>query len=304
MELESCHIAVLREEVVDMLRAKEGGLFMDATLGGAMHAEAILEANSMNILYGCDRDKRALCRAKTRLSRFEDRVYLFHARFSQMPDLINDQRFDGVLLDLGTSMDQLKENRGFSFHDSSRLDMRMDEESDFSAYELINESTPKELFKVLKEGGVGREAGAVVNALTTARPITRTDELARIINQSVASKTSRKATNPATVVFQALRIAVNREYEELKHFLETVPRIMNKNGRLACISFHSGEDKIVAGTFREWASGDTAPAYLRTAHSRGVLGVLVNRKAITASEEELSKNSSSRSARLRVFLFY
>lgn len=303
MEQDSCHIAVLKDEVVEMLKAKEGGIFLDGTLGGGSHAEGVLEANPSNILYACDRDKRAVDRTAHRLSRFGNRVHIFQSRFSEISLLTGDVRFTGILLDLGTSMDQLRENRGFSFEDSTRLDMRMDESEAGSAWELINRADPHQLFITLKEGGVGREARTVVDAIVSNRPVERTSDLARIINRAVAGKTAHKAINPSTVVFQALRIAVNREYEELKRFLEQAPSLVQPRGRLACISFHSGEDKIVAGTFREWAAGDTAPAHLPVARSREVLGALVNRKPVIASEEEVARNPSSRSARLRVFEF-
>ena len=303
MEQGTCHIPVLKDEIIEMLQAGRGGIFLDGTLGGGGHAEAVLDANPGNILFGCDRDERAVRRSTERLGRFGARAKLFHARFSEMPLLAGDVLFDGILLDLGISTDQLREDRGFSFSDSSSPDMRMDEGEKFSAADLVNSTEPRELFRMLKEGGVGREARTVVDAIVAGRPVRQTVDLTRIINKAVAGKTANRGTNPATVVFQALRIATNREFEELRSFLESAPRLVKKGGRIACISFHSGEDKIVAGTFREWAAGDCAPAHLPVARSRGVIGRMVERKAIVASDEEVAQNPSSRSARLRVFEF-
>lgn len=303
MALETCHTPVMKDEVVEMLRARDGGIFLDGTIGGGGHAEAVLEANSSNVLFGCDRDSRALERASRRLERFSGRFNLFHSRFSEISGLVSSVRFDGILLDLGISTDQLKENRGFSFEDTSVLDMRMDEHERLSAGDIVNKAGPSEMFRLLKQGGLGRESHAVVEAIVRARPINETRTLARVVNRALAGKTGRKDTNPSTVVFQALRIAVNREYEELEAFLKDAPSLAKPGTRFACISFHSGEDKIVAGTFREWASGDTAPAHLPVARSRGVLGHLVDRKAITASDDEVAINPSSRSAKLRVFEF-
>ena len=307
-QVETCHIPVMIKEVLEALRAENGGVFLDCTLGGGGHSQAILEANPENFVFACDRDERAIQRTTRRLEPFRARIEISHSAFSRIKTAVGERKFDGILIDLGISTDQLHENRGFSFNDDAPLDMRMDESEGITAHEIINKWDISELIRLFKAGGAVKEARTIATEIVRCRPIESTKEFARIVNKSVARLSHKRDINPATVVFQAVRIAVNAEYDELSAFLSDAPSMVLDGGRLACISFHSGEDKIVAHTLREWESGDTAPASARITSWRGVprkssIGRLLTKKAIIPSEEEMAVNPSSRSARLRVCEF-
>ena len=222
MKLEkTIHISVMKEEVINYLKAKEGGVFLDCTLGGAGHTKAILDANKNNIVYAIDRDINAIERAKDFLKDYKDRVFLYNTEFSNAnSSIFNGIKFDGILADLGLSQDELKENRGFSFNDESFLDMRMNQESVLTASNIVNEFESKELYKILKIGGVGKEAGSIVNAILKNRPINSAKELSQIIKRATLKFYKGKKLNPSALTFQAIRIAVNDEFGEIKKLLE------------------------------------------------------------------------------------
>lgn len=301
------HIPVLEKEVLEYLQAAAGGEFLDCTLGGAGHTLAILNANPKNTVTASDRDGRALERAKLRLSGHESRVTLLHADFAALGDLLGDRTFDGMLADLGISTDQLKENRGFSFNDEGALDMRMDESSGPSAADIVNSASAHEIFVILKQGGVGNEARAIAKAIVENRPHQTAKGLAQIVNQAFArvarGKMAAKKVNPSTVVFQALRIAVNREFEHIESLMELAPRLVRTGGRIAIITFHSLEDRVVLRKMREWESGGEFSARNPGLARAKRLGHVVERKGIEPSAEEVSRNPSARSACLRVFEF-
>jgi 16S rRNA (cytosine1402-N4)-methyltransferase len=300
----SIHVSVLCKEVVEALLAEKGGHFLDCTLGGAGHSRAILDANPQNTLVAIDRDARAVIRANRSLEKYEGRVQIMHSSFSEIKDVLLGQKFDGVLADLGTSMDQLKENRGFSFNDEVTLDMRMDEGQELSALHIVNKLAERDLLRILKIGGVGREANAAARAIIKARPIETTKELATVVSSAIRGMRADKKGNPATVVFQAIRIAVNNEYEEIEALMQAVPHLIRPSGRFAVIAFHSLEDKLVTNRMRAWESQDTYPALWRGPRGEvPALGKLLTKKAVLASEDEMQANPSSRSARLRVFSF-
>ncbi len=308
MESETLHIPVMLTEVLEALRADAGGDFLDCTLGGGGHTEGLLAANPTNFVVAIDRDQRAIDRARRRLSGESKRIELIQAAFSDLRDMCSGKQFDGILADLGLSTDQLSEERGFSFNDDSPLDMRMDESQPVTADSIVNGSTERELFAILKRGGVGREARAVAKAIVDNRPVRTTRELARVICKAAQPYTGKKKINPATVPFQAIRIAVNGEFEEIETLLKAAPALMKKGGRLAVITFHSLEDKAVAHTMRAWEADSTAPAWWPRSKlaKRGIeqpLGRMVSKKAIQPSEDEIKRNPASRSARLRVFEF-
>lgn len=301
--METVHVPVLLREVIESLRADRGGSFLDCTLGGGGHTEAILQSHPENRVVAFDRDRRAIERAEIRLSRYADRVKLIHAPFSSAPHLMGGERFDGVLADLGLSTDQLKEQRGFSFNDESAIDMRMNEEDEKSGTYFVNEASDRELYAVLKRGGVGAEAKKVVAAIVKARPITTAVELSQVVRRAVGFTPG--ASNPATVIFQAIRIAVNREMEEIEALLDAVPHLVAPKARVAIISFHSLEDREVASKLRHWQQGDTTPPHWPGARQGDPrMGSLLTRKAITPGEEEIARNPASRSARMRVFEFF
>lgn len=304
-ENQSRHISVMPEEVLSGLAAHSGGDYIDCTLGGAGHSERILEANPKNTVLGCDRDSRALQRASHKLARFGDRFTSAKASFSELAEVCGGRKFDGLLADLGLSTDQLYEERGFSFRDQSSLDMRMDESSPLSANEVVNQYSEKDLLRVLKVGGVGVGANAVAKAIVRSRPITTTTKLSEIVASVLAGRFANKKTHPATVVFQSIRIEVNQEIQEINSLLDSMPKLLRSNGRAAVISFHSGEDKLIARTFRKWAGSQEAPAWWMGDRSGTSLriGHMLQNEAQTPSQEEVATNPASRSARLRVFIF-
>lgn len=301
---ETCHVPVMEAEVIEALGAAKGGSFLDCTLGGGGHTAAILAANEDNTVTALDRDQRALDRAKQRFAVISGRISLVKGSFADAAVLLPDRKFDGVLADLGLSTDQLQEGRGFSFQDSDALDMRMDESEGMSAAELVNTFSEHDLYVVLKEGGVGPEARIVARAIVQARPITSAAQLARAVNTAPFRKRADKKTNPATVVFQAVRMAVNDELAQIESLMSALPKLLRAGGRAAVITFHSLEDKIVARTMRDWESGSTAPASWPGAERMPSLGRMAQRKALTPSEDEISRNPASRSAKLRTFIFH
>ncbi len=296
------HVPVLEREVLEYIQASHGGTFLDCTLGGGGHTEAMLKAHPESTVFAIDRDTRALARAKERLISYGERFQAFHGTFEDVEQVGKGVEFDGVLADLGTSVDQLFEGRGFSFRDDGPLDMRMDETQEFCASDIVNEYSESDLRSVLRDGGVGQDTQRVVKAIITARPIETTKELARIVEEALPRRAREKATHPATVVFQALRVAVNNEISQVETLLKATPRLIRSGGRLLFISFHSLEDKLVTRTMRKW-EGERAPAVWPGAHDRQSLGKLLTRKAVVPSDEEVKRNPKSRSARLRVFEF-
>lgn len=299
------HVSVMLQEVLAGIQAGEGGDFLDCTLGGAGHTEGILEAHPDNTVLGCDRDSRALERASRRLARFGNRITYAKASFSDLQQASAGRKFDGLLADLGVSTDQLFETRGFSFRDESSLDMRMDETSELSAADVVNNYSDRELLKVLKVGGVGPRASAIVRAIIKSRPIHTTTKLAEIVAVAGFDRNSKKKVHPATVVFQSIRMEVNQEVAEINSLLDQMPSLLKKNGRAAVICFHSGEDKLITRKFRQWAGSEEAPAWWVGDRKMGSarLGRLLQNEAQTPNEQEVEANKAARSARLRIFLF-
>ncbi len=295
----------MKEEVINYLKAKEGGVFLDCTLGGAGHTKAILDANKNNIVYAIDRDINAIERAKDFLKDYKDRVFLYNTEFSNAnSSIFIGIEFDGILADLGLSQDELKENRGFSFNDESFLDMRMNQESVLTASNIVNEFESKELYKILKIGGVGKEAGSIVNAILKNRPINSAKELSQIIKSATLKFYKGKKLNPSALTFQAIRIAVNNEFGEIKKLLENVPSLAKPQARLVVICFHSLEDKIVTSTLRSFEKGENDKISLMVAKEevKGI-GKLITKKALVPTQEEIQENFASRSSLMRVFEF-
>lgn len=301
---ESLHQAVMLEEAVKALDAEKGGVYLDCTLGGAGHARAILEAHPSNRVFAIDRDQRAISRAKFFLADYANRIELVHAMFSDLGRLYGERVFNGILVDCGISTDQLRESRGFSFFDMAGLDMRMDESQSMTAADLVNEASPSELLRIFRRGGVQSEAAAIVRAIVDARPISSTRELAELIVRCAKGKTRNLKIHPATVVFQALRMAVNSELEELNSLLEVVPRLAAPGARFVSITFHSIEEKLLTKCMRSWEQGVKRPAsWAGAMDEKPSLGKLLTSKAIEASKREVERNPSARSAKLRIFEF-
>jgi 16S rRNA (cytosine1402-N4)-methyltransferase len=300
---DSVHVSVLRDEVVSMLRAEQGGAFLDCTLGGGGHSAAILAANALSSVSALDRDQAALDRSTWIADLYPGKFTAKHGTFSAARALYPEMQFDGILADLGLSTDQLNEERGFSFNDQSELDMRMDRSQGESLADLLERVSAQELYVILRQGGVGPEARAVAAALLRHKPFRSSRELANLLQELPALRAKKKKTHPATVVFQALRIAVNREIEEIESFMNQVPKMIKPGGRLAVITFHSLEDRLVTHQMRAWENQGSAPAGYRGVVRQPQLGKVLTRKPILPSALEIERNPASRSAQLRVFEF-
>ena len=306
---QSVHVPVLLAECLDVLKAGAGGVFCDCTLGGGGHTRAILDAHPANQVFALDRDLSAVQRAQRWSDAYGDRLQVFHSAFADAGEIFAGQKFDGILADLGFSSDQLLSGRGFSFLQDEPLDMRMDLTQGSSAAEILNSVSKSDLAKILKEGGLQNEARIIADVLVREREnkrISTTKELASIIVNLRLKRLIEKDIHPATLVFQALRIAVNQELKQIKTFLQFVPQCVKPSARLAIISFHSLEDQLVTKTLRSWQRGPDRPAsWAGTVVNDEipVRGTLLSREAIVASEAERQSNPRSRSAKLRVFEF-
>jgi len=299
------HLPVLAKEVIEGLCPKKNGRYADGTIGGGGHAEMILKAGAGSWLGGSDRDDAAVEAASSRLAPFGKRVDVRHGLFTNLTDWILMGTLDGVLLDLGVSSHQLDEPiRGFSIDKDGPLDMRMDGRQNETAEDWVNTRTAENLAKIFWELGGERHSRRIASAIIRQRkkaPIKTTIELAGVI-EKVCPRKGRK-THPATRTFQALRMAVNDEARELQEGLPLVVSLLKPGGRLAVITFHSGEDRAVKQFGREETrdydvQGEKDVPDLRVQRSARMRWV--NRKAIRATEEEKAKNPRARSAQLRV----
>jgi len=300
------HEPVLLEEVLAALNPKSGGLYVDGTVGGGGHSEAILEACSPEgCLVAFDRDDWALTAASKRLARFGDRLELHHEAFAGLVKRLAKRLCDGVLLDLGVSSPQLDEaERGFSFQSDGPLDMRMDRRQPVTAAQLVNEFEPVELAEIFWKLGGERKSRRIAQAIVKQRKMQRletTMQLAEVVEQACPRRGAR--THPATGVFQALRMAVNEELVQVEAGLEACWAVLKPGGRLAVITFHSGEDRLVKQFSRRLAKsytvrGEVDLPELRV--PREPLAKELSRKAIKPGQAELDRNPRSRSAQLRV----
>jgi len=300
------HEPVLCAEVLDCA-PPHPRLLVDATIGGGGHALALLERFPTAELFGCDRDADAVTAARARLEAAAGRTLVKQARFSDLPHHLLAGSVDYLLADLGVSSHQLETGpRGFSFTQDGPLDMRMDPAAGgTTAAELVNTLRPEALLDILRRFGEERFAPRMVQAIVAARqlePIATTRQLARIVAQVVPAKFQRRGFHPATRVFQALRIAVNDELGELERLLDCALPLLAPGGRLAIISFHSLEDRMVKDRFRDWERPCTCPPSMPACVCGKVpLGRRVTRKPLSASSAEAARNPRSRSAKLRVF---
>jgi 16S rRNA (cytosine1402-N4)-methyltransferase len=299
------HLPVLVAETREWLEPRRGGLFVDATVGLGGHAEALLEASAGVRLIGIDRDAAALERAARRLERFGSRARLVQASFHHLEQALAGlgvRAAAGVLADLGVSSLQLgTPERGFSFRLDGPLDMRMGM-SDVTAADLVNTTSEGELARIISEYGEERQARRIARAIVRAReerPIETTGELKRLIDRVKGPRAAREERiDPATRVFQALRIAVNQELAGLEGFLEEAVNLLETDGRLVVISYHSLEDRIVKNTLRDLARGEIDPVTGRSRSESQLIEVLT-RKPVRPSEAEVAFNPRARSARLR-----
>lgn len=290
------HESVLSEEVLFWLSPRPGQFFIDGTLGAGGHASRILEKTGpQGKIIGFDRDPSALEEAGRVLRPFGERVTMRHDRYQNIPNRLMEShagQVDGMLLDLGVSSMQLDNaSRGFSFTQDGPLDMRMDPTESETAAKLIHRVREDVLREILWKWGEERFARRVARAIIRRRevkPIETTAELARVVAQAVPGSYRHGRIHPATRTFQAIRIAVNRELEELEAFLPSALPLLKEGGRMAVISFHSLEDRIVKRAFRDFKQQG--------------LGVILTKKPIEASEAEAGRNPRARSAKLRVFM--
>jgi 16S rRNA (cytosine1402-N4)-methyltransferase len=299
------HIPVMRSEVLEYLNCRPGKIYVDGTLGGAGHARDICERIMPDgLLIGIDQDPAAIANAGIVLESFAARVRLVHENFAQISNVLSQLGItgvDGILLDLGLSLNQLENSgRGFSFQREEPLDMRMDPRAPETAADLVNGLTEDELRRIFQEYGEERFAGRIVRRIAAERrraPVRTSGELARIVCAAVPG---RSRIHPATRVFMALRIAVNRELERLEEFLDQVPHCLNREGRLCILAFHSLEDRIVKHRLRALAQGRPPESPFAPNRERvpGVLKVLT-KKVLRPGPEEIAANPMARSTRLR-----
>jgi 16S rRNA (cytosine1402-N4)-methyltransferase len=301
------HQPVLINEVLELLLIKRGGIYIDGTVGGGGHSQAILELLGPDgFLLGIERDKEALTRNETRLAAWKRQCVLVHGNFRRLAEIAKSRGIDsvdGVLMDLGVSSDQLDTpERGFSFNGEGPLDMRMDKSEVKTAADLVNGLSESDLTSTLREFGEEPHAGRIARAIVRERtnaPITTTAQLADLVARTVGGRHGR--LHPATRTFQALRIKVNDEMGALKEGLSAAADILKDGGRMAVISFHSLEDRIVKDFFKRHAGKWES---LQAGGQRFVVEEptirILTRKPVIPSEDEVESNPRSRSAKLRV----
>lgn len=302
------HYSVMLSECIEALNIKPEGTYLDGTLGMGGHSEQIAKRLTTGRLIAVDRDERAIERAGRRLEPYSDRITFVHSNFRELPQILKNlgiEKCDGMLFDLGVSSPQLDEGeRGFSYMTDAPLDMRMDEEESLTAWNVVNEWDEEKLKRILYDFGEERYAPRIASAIAKRRKdrtIDTTIDLVDVIKSAMPAQALREKQHPAKRSFQAIRIAVNDELESISELLANAADFLAPGGRLAVISFHSLEDRIVKNSIASRENGCTCPrefpictcGFVQTLKS-------VTRKPITPSEHELEENPRSRSAKLRV----
>jgi len=306
--MEFTHKSVLLHECIDALNINPEGVYVDGTLGRAGHSIEIAQRLTTGRLICIDRDMAAIEAAKIRLAPYMDRVTLVHSNFAELGDVLREAGVagaDGMLFDLGVSSPQLDDaSRGFSYMQDAPLDMRMDLEAPLTAYEIVNSWSGDELRRILYEYGEERYAPAIARAIVRAReekPIETTLELVDIIKSAMPPAALREKQHPAKRSFQAIRIAVNGELDALAPMMHSAVAALNPGGRLAVITFHSLEDRIIKHSLQDMARGCTCPSNFPVCVCGKKPKVkLITRKPIISGEAELEENPRARSAKLRV----
>ena len=294
----------MEREIVEVFASVPAGHVLDATLGGAGHSTALLESRADLCVLGVDRDTDALAVSRERLARFGDRVSLHHHRFDELEAAMEEagvEQLSGALFDLGVSSYQFDAGeRGFSYRVAAPLDMRMDASSGVTAADIVNTWPEAEIVRILRDNADERFAMRIAKAIVSARPISSTVELAEVVAGAIPAPARRRGGHPAKRTFQALRIAVNSELEILPGALDTAIRNTKSGGRVAVLSYHSGEDRIVKERFRHHTTGGcTCPATLPCVCG-ATPSVRLVRAASKPTEAEMDRNPRSTSARLRV----
>ncbi len=304
--MEFSHIPVMLDECIEGLDIHPDGIYVDGTAGGAGHSSAIAShLNENGRLIALDRDPDAVAVATERLSVYKN-AQVVHSNYSQVREVLDSlgiDKVDGILMDLGVSSFQLdEESRGFSYHSDAPLDMRMSKEG-MSAADVVNTYSEQQLAKIIFEYGEEKFSRRIASNIVKAReaaPVETTLQLADIIRNSVPQK-ARRDKNPCKKTFQAIRIAVNGELEHLSQGLDDAFFSLKAGGRLAVITFHSLEDRLVKQRFAGWCRGCICPPdFPQCVCGHKPQGILVNRKPIEANEKELERNNRSRSAKLRI----
>lgn len=306
--MEFKHVSVLLNEVIEKLNIKENGIYVDCTLGGAGHSINILKSlSNEGRLIGIDQDTAAIEASKIRLSKYENVEYV-HDNFRNIKKILKDlniDKVDGILMDLGVSSYQLdEEKRGFSYMHDAPLDMRMNLDSNFSAFNVVNDYSEEELYNVIKNYGEEQFAKRIAGFIAYRRSksqIMTTMQLVEIIKAAIPAKYRRQGSHPAKKTFQAIRIEVNKELQYLDKTIEEAISCLNVEGRICIISFHSLEDRIVKRKFKGLENPCTCPPdFPQCVCGKKPVIKLISKKPILPSEEEIEGNARSRSAKLRV----
>ena len=306
--MEFKHVSVLLNESVDGLEIKKDGIYVDGTMGGGGHSEAIAKKLSENgVLIGIDRDTEALAASKKRLESYSNVRYV-HNNYKNIKDVLFNldvDKIDGAVLDLGVSSYQLdNRERGFSYMEDAPLDMRMNRESDFSAYDVVNTYSEEKLASIFFEYGEERFSRKIASIICDRRkttPIETTLELVDIIKAAIPERFRQKGSHPAKRTFQAIRIEVNGELRDLRNAIDNFFDVLKPGGRLSVITFHSLEDRIVKQAFNSYATGCTCPPdFPICVCGNKPKGKVITRKPILPSDEECEVNKRSKSAKLRI----
>ena len=304
------HTSVLLEETVDGLNIKPDGIYVDGTLGGGGHAyEVCSRLGSKGRFIGIDQDEAAIEAAGARLRDFGERVTIVRSNYCDMKSQLQKlgiDKVDGIVLDLGVSSYQLDTaERGFSYRVDAPLDMRMDRRQEMTAKDIVNDYSEMDLFRIIRDYGEDKFAKNIAKHIVMERekgPIETTGQLIEIIKRAIPMKFQKTAGHPAKRTFQAIRIELNRELEVLKNTLDDMIDLLNKDGRICIITFHSLEDRIVKSIFKKNEDPCTCPSHFPVCVcGNESKGKVVTRKPILPSEEELEANSRSKSAKLRIF---
>ncbi len=299
------HEAVMTGEIISALQIKNDGYYVDATLGGGGHTVSILESNPSCVVYAFDKDSDSLSHAESLVSQYTDRLHLFHENFVNFRSMLALERInniDGIVFDLGVSTHQLKTaSRGFGFALDGNLDMRMSQSTELTAADIVNKYSADKLIHIIREYGEEREAFRIAKGIDDYRrfrPIKTTGDLSDIIDRSIRSPYKIKAK---ARVFQALRIYLNGELEVLRSSLYDSVDILNRGGRIAVLSYHSLEDRIVKQIFAEEAKSCVCPPkFPKCICNKQMRLKIITKRPLIPSQEEISVNKSARSAKLRV----
>ncbi len=308
--MEFKHVSVLLQETVDGLNVKPDGIYVDGTLGGGGHSyEVCTRLGAKGSIIGIDQDEAAIEAASVRLKDFGEKVTIVRSNYCDMKSKLHElgiDKVDGIMLDLGVSSYQLDTaDRGFSYREDAPLDMRMDQRSEMTARDIVNDYSEMDLYRVIRDYGEDKFAKNIARHIVrerAKRPIETTGELTEVIRHAIPMKFQKKTGHPAKRTFQAIRIELNRELDVLRDSLDDMIDMLNPGGRLCIITFHSLEDRIVKSAFKKNENPCTCPSDFPVCVCGKVSkGRVITRKPILPSEEEMEVNSRSKSAKLRIF---